>query len=407
MKGTKVYLTGFKSIQPYFTLSQEESLAWMTEAHSRSHFNSHFKSGEESSPSLAKRIRRVACPPDKIHSRGSFLPDFTSSNWDEMRIFQVKPGVPGLGMSERMRFYSECTRQLFQTSYEGVNPPPDDLLHVTCTGYVAPSPAQRLVSEKGWGTRTTVTHLYHMGCYASLPAIRTGIGLLSLKSQVTQKKRVDIVHSELCSLHFNSCDHSLENIVVESLFADGFIRYSLEKERSSDGADLEVLGVLEEILPDTQDAMSWVCNDWGMRMTLSKDVPQLIGAHLKPFLTRLFGCAGFELLSELPTLIAAIHPGGPKILDQVKEILELREDQLQTSREILRERGNLSSATLPHIWQRILEEPGTSSALAHSSMNAEKKGEKKGETYRAGTLVLSLAFGPGLTISGGLFRMLP
>jgi predicted naringenin-chalcone synthase len=78
----------------------------------------------------------------------------------------------------------------------------------------------------------------------------------------------------------------------------------------------------------------------------------------------------------------AVHPGGPRIVDKVEEWMKLEPQQLRASREILFERGNMSSATLPHIWDRILRD----------------------EAVVPGTLVASLAFGPGLTIYGAVMR---
>jgi predicted naringenin-chalcone synthase len=66
----------------------------------------------------------------------------------------------------------------------------------------------------------------------------------------------------------------------------------------------------------------------------------------------------------------------------VREVLELTSAQVQASRDVLFEYGNMSSATLPHVWQRVLSDQGV-------------------RRYR---LVLSLAFGPGLTVCGALFR---
>ena len=78
----------------------------------------------------------------------------------------------------------------------------------------------------------------------------------------------------------------------------------------------------------------------------------------------------------------AIHPGGPKIIRQVAQVLGLKPEQVRHSEEVLRQYGNMSSATLPHIWQKIVED----------------------RTVPSDTLVVSLAFGPGLTIAGALFQ---
>lgn len=81
-------------------------------------------------------------------------------------------------------------------------------------------------------------------------------------------------------------------------------------------------------------------------------------------------------------MVFAIHPGGPAILNQIRNRLGIEESQLEASRRVLFERGNMASATAPHIWQEIVES----------------------EDIPTGSKVLSMAFGPGLTVIGALFE---
>jgi predicted naringenin-chalcone synthase len=260
-----------------------------------------------------------------------------------------------------------------------VDEPPDDLVHVTCTGYVSPSGAQRVVSAKGWGDRTRVTHAYHMGCYAAIPALRIAKGFLSIPSGSARAPRVDVVHTELCSLHFDPTVHTAEQLVVQSLFADGVVRYAV---RLDESRGLRVLALHELVVRGTEDEMQWRLGDRGMRMALSRSVPERLGTVLRPFFSDLFSRAGMDFAKERATCAFAVHPGGPKIIDVVRDALELSESQVDASRRTLRRFGNMSSATLPHIWNDLLVDQGVAD----------------------GSLVASVAFGPGLTVAGSLFR---
>jgi predicted naringenin-chalcone synthase len=223
-----------------------------------------------------------------------------------------------------------------------------------------------------------------MGCYAALPAIRVASGLLS-NPQSDGPARAEIIHTELCTLHFNPLDHRPEQIVVQGLFADGHIRYSVvhdEGPGSGSRSGFEILAVREEIVPDSIEDMTWVPSPRGFRMTLARTIPDRIASSLQGFLERLFDRAGFRFAESRPQAFFAIHPGGPRIIDSIQSLLDLRPDQVATSRAVLFERGNMSSATLPHIWARMLDPSG----------------------IPEGALVASLAFGPGLTMAGGLFR---
>jgi len=217
-----------------------------------------------------------------------------------------------------------------------------------------------------------------MGCYASLPAIRIAAGFLA-----RGKERVDIVHTELCTLHMDPSQHLPEQLVVQTLFADGLIRYTASQAGPGEPtAALELLATREEIVPGTEDAMSWMVSDFGMQMTLSRKVPDHIRAGLGSFLDELAASAGFDRSQLLQQARFAIHPGGPRIIDEIAEHLGLRPEQVAASNAILRDCGNMSSATLPHVWKSLLEDAD----------------------IQPGTLIVSLAFGPGLTISGALLR---
>jgi predicted naringenin-chalcone synthase len=102
---------------------------------------------------------------------------------------------------------------------------------------------------------------------------------------------------------------------------------------------------------------------------------------LEPFIARLLGQAQLPQDSQKDAHFA-IHPGGPRILDRVQDLLRIDDDRLAHSRKVLRERGNMSSATLPHVWMELANDPGVP----------------------PGALVLSLAFGPGLTVCGAILR---
>jgi predicted naringenin-chalcone synthase len=146
---------------------------------------------------------------------------------------------------------------------------------------------------------------------------------------------------------------------------------------------LGLLALVEEVLPDSGDAMKWVCSDWGMHMTLARDVPERLLASLESFVTGL--CDEAELgEAERQSALFAVHPGGPRILDMVRDELRLKEEQIAFSRRALFCRGNVSSATIPHIWLDMV----------------------RSEAVPDGQPIVSLAFGPGLTLCGGVLRKL-
>jgi predicted naringenin-chalcone synthase len=385
------FIGHFSALRPANLLSQQASVAWLCEAHTRAAQTLAAQNGEhfderEFRSSMTRRLARFGCGDDKIAYRGFELPDCSHEEWARMMVYRLHEQPNGEGALGRTHAYGSLADRVFERLYEQRQTPPSDLLHVTCTGYESPSAAQRLVSARGWGKQTRITHAYHMGCYATLPALRLSSALAAVeRSRTPDARPVDVVHTEICSLHVNSVVRTPEQMVVQTLFADGFIAYSVAATERAfhDSPAFGLLSLQEEIIPDSERAMTWVCSEWGMKMTLARDVPERLLASLQGFVTGL--CDEAELgEADRASALFAIHPGGPRILDLVRDELRLSEEQIAFSRHVLSARGNMSSATLPHIWQD----------LAHSPAVPE------------GQIIVSLAFGPGLTLCGAVLRKL-
>jgi predicted naringenin-chalcone synthase len=373
-----IRLHDFQRLDPEFRASQGEILDWIAAAHGRAEVTLQRPETAELREAIERKYRklvlRFGCSTDRISSRGSVLADFTHTDWGRMRIFQLEEHPSGRPCGERSRVYAEVVEAAFERFYPEAAELPPTLIHVTCTGYVSPSGAQRLVALRDAGRATEVYHAYHMGCYAALPGIRMAAGFLA-----QGKARVDLVHTELCTLHLDPAQHLPEQLVVQTLFADGLIRYRASREPVP---GLEYVAGREEVVPGTGDAMSWMVSDFGMRMTLSRQVPEHIRGCLAPFLDRLAEGTGITAAGLRDRAWFAIHPGGPRIIDELAGHLALAPAQVAASNEVLRTRGNMSSATLPHVWQALLADPAVP----------------------AGAWIVSLAFGPGLTIAGALLR---
>ena len=383
-------LTDFRSVSPAHTIAQADSLAWIASAHARAEATLARGAGRPFDESafrehLARRLARFGCGAEKIASRGHELADCSHTRWAEMEIYRLDNRPEGEGMLARTRVFNDRARGVLARLYAEEVVAPADLVHVTCTGYASPSAAQLLVADKGWGDATRVTHAYHMGCYAAFPALRIagGLALADDALRAGGPRRVDVVHTEMCSLHFDPRAHEAEQLVVQSLFADGFIRYVVCDASAYDGRSpaLTLLAQAEVIVPDSSESMSWICSDWGMRMTLARDVPERLAVGVAGFVKRLCASAGLDE-AERASALYAVHPGGPKLLDRVRDVLALEERQVAASRRVLNEHGNMSSATVPHVWMEIA----------------------RSADVEPGRPILSLAFGPGLTLCGNVMR---
>ena len=296
-----------------------------------------------------------------IRSRGSVIADLFNPS-DQM-IYHPQFGIKGADTEKRLELFDQAAHRAFSTIYTQ-QLLPDHLIHVTCTGYIAPSAAQRVAAST---PTTTVTHAYHMGCYGAFPAWRIGQGFIS------GGKTCDVVHTEFCSLHFDPSADTVEQLMIFSLFGDGAIGYSL----SQHGPGLKVAAMHERIIAQTEDMMTWAPSSFGMKMTISKLVPASISKMIFQVLNELLAKVSLEYEQIKDQAIFAIHPGGPKIIEFLAQHLTLRTDQYQHSLLILQQYGNMSSATIPHILEAIAADL----------------------SVQPNTPIIAMAFGPGLTIS--------
>lgn len=290
----------------------------------------------------------------------------------------------GPSLDRRMARFESVALEAIGKWYGPEAAAPDDLIHVTCSGYAAPSPAQRFVSQRRWRS-TTVLHSYGMGCYGAFPAIRSAVGLLaaSVLGRPEGKRRVDIMHTEYLSGHVTTLKDTPGDIVDMTLFGDGFIGYSAYPEKvfhstPEVGPGLRVVAAREEIISDSLDEMTWTLGPSQFDMYLSRNVPLLIRDSVLGFARRLCARAEIDFDRSKERLFYAIHPGGPKILDHTREVLGLSEEKLVYSRRVFRELGNMCSAAVPYILMDVLMDPAIPS----------------------GANVLTMGFGPGLTASG-------
>jgi predicted naringenin-chalcone synthase len=218
------------------------------------------------------------------------------------------------------------------------------LVTVSCTGFVAPGVDAAIIEGLGLSPGTQRTNVGFMGCHGALNGIRLASSFVD-----ADERHVPLVCSvELCTLHF-AYGWDPDMLVANALFADGAAAVvGAAGDGSPDAWRVEASGSL--LMPDSADDMSWRIGDHGFRMTLSARVPDLIAAHLRPWIIGWLGEHGLALEDVASW---AVHPGGPRILGSVQSALELDREATAVSREVLAECGNMSSATVLFILERL------------------------------------------------------
>lgn len=240
---------------------------------------------------------------------------------------------------------------------------PKDITHLvvtTCTGFFAPGPDVLLLDHLGLRRDVERTAIGFMGCYAGFAAMRTADRI----ARTDPNACVLTIAVELCSLHFQRALDT-ETLIANALFSDGAAAAIWSAQ--AENAKGTIRATRSRVPPGTADQMSWRIGDHGFVMTLDGEVPRALEQEAPDFVRGLLAAAELSEVSHF-----AVHPGGKKILDAVARALGGVD--LSHSRRVLREHGNMSSATIFFVLEHLLAES-------------------------TGTIA-ALGFGPGLTMEG-------
>jgi predicted naringenin-chalcone synthase len=217
---------------------------------------------------------------------------------------------------------------------------------VSCSGFATPGVDHALIRRLALPSGVERTHVGFMGCHGLLNGLRVARAFVEADATAC----VLLCAVELCSLHFQY-GWDAERMVANALFADGAAAMMVVSASSRPApATYTVLASGSALLPDCEDAMSWRIGDHGFTMTLSQKVPELIGRHVRPWLSDWL--ARHDLSIEAVGSWA-VHPGGPRILSVFGEAAGLDGSALATSFGVLADYGNMSSATIGFVLQRL------------------------------------------------------
>lgn len=233
----------------------------------------------------------------------------------------------------------------------------DFLLFTTVTGVSAPSLDALLVEPLGLRPDVRRLPSFGLGCAGGAAGLaRVHDYLLGHPHDVAV-----LLSVELCSLTIQHGDDSTANLVASGLFGDGAAAAVLvgAEHRLAAGGGPDVVDAASRLYPGTREALGWAVGGSGLRIVLSPGLPDLVSAHLGD------DVAAFLERHDLKTRdIGAwvVHAGGPRILDAVRDALDLEPDLLAPSRASLAGSGNLSSTSVLDILASYVEggrEPGT------------------------------------------------
>ena len=251
------------------------------------------------------------------------------------------------------------------------------LITISCTGFFAPGLDHFLMTEFNIPRSAKRTNIGFMGCAASLIGCNTI--LEALHSSADEEVNALLVSVELCSLHLQT-EASRDNILANMIFADGAAAALFSNTPAQIAhSKMNLVSTSSIMFENSSDFMGWKIGNFGFEMILSSDLPRIILEVAIPELHKIL--ASYGLQSE-QIHHWALHPGGRAILDSLQTGLHLSEEKMTSSRNVLRNYGNMSSASILFVLKDLIE-----------------RGTVKKDEY-----CCAVAFGPGLTMEVALFK---
>jgi len=265
-------------------------------------------------------------------------------------------------------------RRVCCTALELSGVAPSDMglvIGVSCTGVVLPSLDAELIPLLGLPPEVARLPITELGCGGGVAGLARGLDYL----RAYPERNVLLFAVEIPSLTFQPDDRSVDNLVAAMVFADGAGAVVLRGDGGQRGWTLEHAGTV--LVPEGARHLGYELRDGGLRVILSRQLPEVVEAHLRGAVDAFLAEAGLRL-ADIDAVAA--HPGGPRIVDAIERALDLHPESLVSSRSVFAGNGNASSAGIFFVLEEM--------------QRCATRGR-----------VLAIALGPGLSIELALMRL--
>lgn len=334
----------------------------------------------------------VKFPPNR-YTQDEAISALTDFAGPEFRRFALKSGVDFRNTALPLSRYSELSgfteandlyievaldlaEQAFLAALDEAKIKPsevDIVFSTTVTGLAVPTLEARLAARIGLRPDVKRVPLFGLGCVAGAAGTaRMHDYLLAFPDHVGALLAV-----ELCSLTVQRNDNSVANLVAASLFGDGAAvviakganraaadsheqsaRHAHSGRSGRNGASgrtsPKVLATKSRIYPDTEGVMGWRIGSDGFKIVLSVDVATVVEKYLGDDVREFLAEHGLTP-EDVSTWVS--HPGGPKVIEAVENVLDLPGNALDHTRNSLRNNGNMSSVSILDVLRANLADP--------------------------------------------------
>ena len=226
----------------------------------------------------------------------------------------------------------------------------DQVIFVSSTGHATPTLDAHLINLLGMRPDTSRMPIWGLGCAAGA----VGLSRANDHCLAHPGHRVLLVALECCSLTFMAGDVTKKNLIATSLFADGAAAALVGGDQVG-GVGPSIVATRSHLFPDSYCIMGWDFQDEGMQLVLSPKLPLIVRQEL-PALVESFLSSHNMTRCDLVHFIT--HPGGARVVDAYRDALELSEEDLRQTEDVLRRHGNISSVSVLVVLEQWLAAGG-------------------------------------------------
>jgi alkylresorcinol/alkylpyrone synthase len=255
------------------------------------------------------------------------------------------------GWAERNAMYLRASELLFEQAARaaianaGLTPSDiDGIVTVSTTGIATPSLEARVGPRLGFRPDARRVPLFGLGCAGGV----SGLALSARLAASDPGSNWLFVTVETCSISIRLDSDDPAAIVATALFGDGAAAAVV---RSGDGGLARIARSAEKLWPDTLGIMGWRVEDPGLGVMFDRAIPPFIQDNLAEAVDGMCAQMGIAR-ADIGGFCS--HPGGAKVIEAIESALELPPGQLALEREVLRDFGNMSAATVLFVLDRLL-----------------------------------------------------
>ena len=287
---------------------------------------------------FTRKVKKIfeSAAVDKRYSIMSPEEVFSDLSFEERNNIYVREGI---------KLGAKC----LETALEKANWQAQDLdyiITVSCTGIMIPSLDAYLINLLKLRQDIVRLPVTEMGCAAGVS------GMIYAKNflKANPGKRAAVVAVESPTATFQLNDFSMANIVSAAIFGDGAACVLLSSNEEDSGPEI----LAEEMYHfyDAEEMMGFKLTNTGLQMVLDVAVPETIANHFPAIIHPFLSKNGLDI-NDINHLI--FHPGGKKIIQIVEELFGQLGKNIDETKEVLRLYGNMSSATVLYVLERIMD----------------------------------------------------